>query len=131
MSRAPTKAFTPADFAACPAESSSIAKATRPTQASIKQRPINKVLIRIITPSFYSILQAPIVLDCCDSKQGEFNRERSSLAIKGRAARVEKNDLTLYLRARFILTMLKGLGEMKVGELAEATGVSVQAIRFY
>jgi len=27
--------------------------------------------------------------------------------------------------------MLKGLIEMKVGELAEATGVSVQAIRFY
>jgi MerR family transcriptional regulator, mercuric resistance operon regulatory protein len=27
--------------------------------------------------------------------------------------------------------MLKGLAEMKVGELAEATGVSVQAIRFY
>ena len=82
--------------AACPAEGLSIVKATRPTQASNKQRPINKVLRRIITPSFYSILPAPIVLDCCDSKQGEFNREPSSLAIKGRPARVEKNDLTLY-----------------------------------
>lgn len=50
-----------------------------------------------------------IVLECRDLKQGEFNREDSSLAIEGRTGRrTGKNDLTLYLSTRFILTMLKG-----------------------
>src|SRR5262249_26438300 len=51
--RAPTKAFTPAEVAAWPAEGLSTAKAEKPAQASNKQRMIHKGLRRIITPSFY------------------------------------------------------------------------------
>src|SRR5262245_1219056 len=98
MRRAPTNAFTPVEVTDCPAEVPSIAKAARPTQASNKQRLINKALRRIITPSFYSILPMTIVLECCDSKQGEFNRERSSLAIKAGPARVSKNRLDSILK---------------------------------
>ena len=41
-----------------------------------------------------------MVLECCDSKQGEFNRERSSLAIKGRPARVVKKRLDSILKSK-------------------------------
>src|SRR5215510_2839142 len=109
MRRAPTKAFTPAEVAAWPAEGRSTAKAARPAQASDKQRLIHKALSRIITPfkskrailrRWYGTARVSkrltydaaaclrarycTILTCSDSKQGEFNREPSPLAIEDR-----------------------------------------------